>query len=172
MQGGKSKKFACRRQESLYNTHKGVKKFGPYGGFMTQEKQLARVLDKARRLERTYEARIFTRLLDMPMEAFSCTEHLYAPPEDAAYAPIAAWRCLGWCLAVPMAARYVYGAGGIGRTAALCVAAPGWMGRLSVFGWRAPCHFYQQVYDRDPWQPLCRTHYARGVGWDRFPSGF
>ena len=68
---------------------------------MTQEKQLARVLDKARRLERTYEARIFTRLLDMPMEAFSCTEHLYAPPEDAAYAPIAggdvwggAWQSL------------------------------------------------------------------------------
>lgn len=57
---------------------------------MTQERQLARVLDKARRLEHIYEARIFHRLDEVPMRAFSCREHLRKPPADAAYHPIKA----------------------------------------------------------------------------------
>ena len=57
---------------------------------MTQERQLARVLDKARRLEHIYEARIFHRLDEVPMQAFSCREHLRKPPADAVYHPIKA----------------------------------------------------------------------------------
>lgn len=57
---------------------------------MTQERQLARVLDKARHLEHIYEARIFHRLDEVPMQAFSCREHLRKPPADAAYHPIKA----------------------------------------------------------------------------------
>lgn len=62
---------------------------------MTQEKQLARVLDKARRLEQVYEARIFNRLAEVPMEGYACREHLRQPPEGVAYHPMTAGETWG-----------------------------------------------------------------------------
>lgn len=54
---------------------------------MTNEKQLNRVLEKAKRLCEVYEQRLFTPLAEVEMEARECMEHLYTPPADG-YHPI------------------------------------------------------------------------------------
>lgn len=57
---------------------------------MTQEKQLARVLRKAERLEHTYETRIFQPFAALEMEGWQTMEHLREPPQDVPYTPLRA----------------------------------------------------------------------------------
>lgn len=57
---------------------------------MTQEKQLARVLNKAERLLKVYDHYLFTPVAELSMEGWECREHLRTPPEGVPYRPMKA----------------------------------------------------------------------------------